>query len=277
MRQVTANVYVNTRTPEQVRTHGCNASFVTTSEGIVAIDTPYLPTDAIRWRDEIAERGEVRFIINTEHHRDHVTGNYFLPGTVVSSLGVKAAFGDTLGTLEDVRQRTKEMDPGGLHLVENYEPRPPTIAFSDRLKLYVGDLTFELIHFPGHTPGQVAVYIPQEKVIFTGDNFTDGWQPSLAHCCPLEWVKSLKTIEIMDVEVVVPGHGDIGDKKAVRVFRQFIQECIAVVKKAIARGMSKEEAVRRISFETEAYLPALHPGAEWQRDNVTRLYEVLSK
>ena len=121
MRQVTTNVYVNTRTYEQVRTHGCNSSFVTTSEGIILIDTPELPTDAIRWRDEIACRGEVRFVINTEHHKDHVTGNYFFSGTVVSSQGVKATFSDSLGTPEDVRQQVKETDPEGLFLVDRAE------------------------------------------------------------------------------------------------------------------------------------------------------------
>ena len=277
MRQVTTNVYVNTRTYEQVRTHGCNSSFVTTSEGIILIDTPMLPTDAIRWRDEIACRGEVRFVINTEHHRDHVTGNYFFSGTVVSSQGVKATFSDSLGTPEDVRQRVKETDPEGLFLVENYQPRPPTITFSERLNLYLGDHAFELIHLAGHTPSQVGVYIPQERVFFTGDNFTHGWQPSLRHCCPLEWVESLKRIEAMDVDVIVPGHGEIGDKKAVRDFRTFIEECIDAVGKAITQGMSKEEAADRISFESEAYPLTLHPGPEQQRDNVMRLYEMLSK
>ena len=278
MQQVTDNVYVNAWTYEQVPIRGCNSSFVTTSEGIVVIDTPYLPTDAVRWRDEIAKRGEVRFVLNTEHHRDHITGNYFFSGTVVSSQGVKAAFFDSLGIdLSAVRQRVEERDPEGLYLIQDYQPRPPTITFSERLNLYLGDHTFELIHLPGHTAGEVGVYIPQERVVFTGDNFTNGWQPSLMHCCPLEWVESLKVIEAMDVEVVVPGHGEVGDKKAVRVFRAFIEECVDVVSKAVNQGMSKEEAADRISFETEAHPPALHPGVKWQRDNIIRLYEMLSK
>jgi len=93
----------------------------------------------------------------------------------------------------------------------------------------------------------------------------------------LEWVESLKVIEAMDVEVVVPGHGEVGNKKAVRVFRAFIEECVDVVSKAVNQGMSKEEVADRISFETEAHPLALHPGVEWQRDNIIRLYEMLSK
>jgi len=85
MRQLSASLYVHTWPHDQVQTHGCNHGFIVTSEGIVAIDSPYLPTDAVKWRDEIAKRGELCFIINTEHHRDHVTGCYFLPGIVISS------------------------------------------------------------------------------------------------------------------------------------------------------------------------------------------------
>lgn len=278
MQQVTANVYAKLWTREEAPIHGCNPSLVTTSEGIVLIDTPYLPTDAIRWREKVVRRGEVRFIINTEHHRDHTTGNYFLPGTVVSSEGVKAAFGGATGVdLPTVRQRLKDRDPEGLHLMQNYQPKPPTITFSERLSLYVGEHTFELVHLPGHTPGQVGVYLPQERVVFTGDNFTGGWQPSLAESCPLEWVESLKKIEAMDAEIVVPGHGTLGDKKAIRVFRAFIEECIEVIRKAIRQGMSKEEAAERISFATAAYPPALHPEPEWQRNNIRRLYEMLSR
>lgn len=274
MRQVTTNVYADLWTHDQIPIRGCNSSFVITSQGIVVIDTPYLPTDAVKWRDEIAKKGEVRFIINTEHHRDHITGNYFIPGTVVSSQGVRAAFGDTL-RMSDVRQRVKERDPEGLYLLENYQPRPPTITFSHQMDIYLGDHTFKLIHLPGHTPGQVGVYIPQERVVFTGDNFTNGWQPSLEYCCPLEWVESLKRIEAMDFDVVVPGHGGIGDRKGIRAFREFIQKCIDVVRRAINEGMSKEEAADRISFETGEYPPALHPGPEWQRRNVLRLYDML--
>lgn len=276
MRKITANIYLNRRPRGQPRIPGCNSSFVITSEGIVVIDTPLLPTDAVRWRDEIAKRGEVRFVINTEPHRDHITGNYFFPGTVVSSQVIRAAFSETL-KMPELYKRVKEGDPEGLYLLKDYQPRLPTIAFSDRLDLYLGDHTFELIQLPGHTPGQVGVIVPQERVMFTGDNFVNGSQGSLAHCCPLEWIESLKKIEAMDVDVVMPGHGEIGDRKAVRAFRGFIQKCIDTVSRAISQGMSKEEAADRISFETEEYPPAAHPGPEQQRRNVIRLYEMLSK
>ncbi len=276
MKQVTANVFAKTYQPNEVLTHGANSSFVTTSDGVVVIDTPFFPSNALQWREEIAGRGEVRFIINTEHHPDHVTGNFFFSGQVISSLGVKEAFSEFMGSAEAARSYVKQINPEGLALMKDYRPKPPAIAFSGKLNLYQGEHTFELVNLPGHTPGQVVVYVPAEKVAFTGDNFTNGWQPSLRYCQPVEWVKSLKTIEAMDVEAIVPGHGNVGDKKSLKEFRAFIEECVSVVRGAIKQGMSKEEALASITFDTRRYLPTLHPGREQQRQNVERLYDMLS-
>lgn len=293
MIQVTSNIYVNDRTFEQVRgypppfeaydprysrtrPYGCNSSFVKTSEGIIVIDTPYLPIDAVAWRDEVAARGDIRYIINTEPHRDHVSGNYFFPGTVVSSRGVREAFTETLGTPDDVRRRVAEMDPKGVHLVKDYQPRPPAIAFTGRMELHLGDLTFELIQAPGHTPGQVAVYIPQEKVLFTGDNFTNGWQPALGFSNPVEWAKSLRKLENFDASIIVPGHGAAGDMAALRSFRVFIESCVGTVTRAIERGMTREQAADNITFDLPENPPPLHPGAEWQRAGVMRIYDTIT-
>ena len=92
MRQITENVYVEDRFSGPPAFRGCNPGFVTTSDGVVVIDTPMMPTDAVKWRDDIAKRGEVRYIINTHHHVDHTTGNYFFSGTVISHEIVKEMF-----------------------------------------------------------------------------------------------------------------------------------------------------------------------------------------
>ena len=75
MRKVSAHIYVETSL------RGCNPGFVVTKEGIVMIDSPQVPSDALRWRDELTGRGEIIYLINTEPHRDHIIGNFFFPGT----------------------------------------------------------------------------------------------------------------------------------------------------------------------------------------------------
>ena len=289
MKQIIPNVYVETQASKLPLGRGCNYSFVVTSEGIVMVDTPMLPTDALQWQSVIANRGEVRYIVNTEYHIDHIAGNAFFAGTVISHQGARDMFtapmityGGIEGNVatamepqEAILQHYQKFALERLSRVKNYKLRIPTVTFSDRLNLYLGNFAFELIHLPGHTPYQVAVYLPREKVIFTGDNFINKWQPSLSYCYPIEWIKSLKRIEAMDVDFIVPGHGEIGDKMAVREFTAFIQEVVDTVRNAINQGMSKEEAADKISFEEQ--LPARHPGAGQQRRNIMWVYEMLLK
>jgi cyclase len=238
------------------------------------IDAPMVPANAVKWRDIIAEKGQVLYLINSECHADHTLGNYFFRGTVVSHEETRRSFAKALGTADDVRRKVQERYPDSTELVENYQSRPPTISFIQKLYLHLGDHTFELIHLPGHTLGQIGVYVPQERVIFTGDNFGNGFQPWLHECYPIEWLRSLKTILSLDVDAIVPGHGEVGSNRDVRAFMGFIKCCVDTVSVAIKKGMSKEEAVETIGFE--GLLPTRHPGPETQKGNVTRLYEMLS-
>lgn len=294
MRQITASVYVKDPVSVYKKFRGCNPGFVSTSEGIVMIDSAYLPTDAVQWRDEIARKGRVRFIINTHHHLDHLGGNYFFKADVIAHEECRKMYnlpltreldsevpGEppkvvTLEPAESYRLRIKELDSAGLPLLDGYELRGPTITFSERLTLYIGDHIFELVHMPGHTKGDICVYIPQERVLFAGDSFSNHIQPSLAQCLPFEWIESLKKIEAVDAKFIVPGHGKVCGRKEVREFRLLIQKCIETVREAIQRGMSKEETTDRISFLEDFYI-LVHPGSWQQRMNVQRIYEQLTE
>ena len=79
LERVTPNIYTTTKL------RGCNPSFVTTSDGVVVIDTPQLPTRAVAMRAEAESHGPIRYLINTEHHVDHIFGNYWFKGAGRSS------------------------------------------------------------------------------------------------------------------------------------------------------------------------------------------------
>jgi glyoxylase-like metal-dependent hydrolase (beta-lactamase superfamily II) len=256
---------------------GCNPGFVVTSQGIVMIDSPMMPTDAVKWRDEIAKYGPVIYLINTEPHEDHFTGNYFFEGKVVGHEGTRKAVSGA--SVQLFKEHLKHMDPGGLSLVHGFEYRPPTITFSERLTLYVGDHTFQCIHLPGHTPFQIAVYVPEERVVFTSDNVTFKLQVWLHDSLPYQLLDSLKRIQELEADVLIPGHGSICDRSYIPELSGFIQDWIDAVTKAIDQGLSREEAQEKISFLDRYPMKA---GVEFrakevQRNNVARLYEVLKK
>ena len=269
MQQITPSVFVETKF------RGCNPGFVVTDAGIVMIDTPYRPSDAVAWRQEVLKRGEVRYLINTEPHGDHYTGNYFFPGTVVAHEVTREALKAV--TVNDILQHVVEIDPDGMSLMKGYELRPPALTFSERLTLHLGSHTFELMHMVGHPFAEIAVYIPEERVVFTGDNVFHKVQAFLHESHPTQWIESLRRIGELDVSQIVPGHGEVCDRTYLREMSTFIQEWVDTVKSAIAQGMSKEDALATISFldryPMDIGLEARGP--EIQRMNVARLYDLL--
>src|SRR5438552_13854240 len=74
LEQVTPNVFTTTKL------RGCNPSFIVTSAGVVAIDTPQLPTKAVAMRQAAESHGPIRYLINTENHVDHIFGNWWYRG-----------------------------------------------------------------------------------------------------------------------------------------------------------------------------------------------------
>jgi cyclase len=111
----------------------------------------------------------------------------------------------------------------------------------------LGNHAFELIHLPGHTASETAIHIPQERVVFTGGNVLYKVQLFLHEACPQEWLESLKRIQELDVDVVVPGHGEVCDKGYFREQAVFIEEWIEAVREALKQGLIKEEAQGKIS------------------------------
>ena len=163
--------------------------------------------------------------------------------------------------------------------MKGYRYRPPTITLSQRLTLYLGEHTFQLIHLPGHTPYQIAVYIPEERVVFTSDNVFHKVQAFLHQALPDEWLDSLKQLQELEADVLVPGHGSICDRSYLPEMSAFIQAWVDAVTAAVNQGMRLEEAQDKVSL-LDRY--PMQPGNEAmgeqvQRMNVARLYELLKK
>lgn len=237
--QLTANVHVETGY------RGANVGYVTTSRGIVMIESPQKPTDAIDWRKQIEEKGQVVYLINTEGHGDHVTGDYFFEVPVICH--EKSRDSMLAMDINQLKNMIAKIDPEGVPLVSDYKINTPAIIFSERLSLYLGDHTFNLVNTPGHTVGQTSVFIPEERVVFTGDNVNYKTPAALHEAVPYKWLESLKKIKEMEVDHIVCGHGEVCDRSYLDEWAGFIREWIDVVHQAIKQGWSKEEAIEKIS------------------------------
>jgi cyclase len=283
LEQVAQNTFAETKI------RGCNPGYVVTRDGVVIIDTPQLPTHAVRMRREAEAKGPIRYVINTEHHIDHIFGNYYFRGTaaVVAHEEVYRQFMVVTPAIDPyayAREAIPTDDPEGASLFPDEEtyfrnPNKPTVTFTGDLSLRVGDHTFHLISTPGHTAGQIAVYIPEERVAFVGDTIFNNCQTWIYEANPDAWLRSLRRIALLDVDVIVPGHGPVCTRDYVQVQSAFLREWIAAVAVGIGKGWSKEECVKRISFldRFPVDVGQEHMGPRVQEMNVSALYDWLTK
>ena len=89
------------------------------------------------------------------------------------------------------------------------DPNRGTIVFTGDVTLRVGAHTFHLLHTPGHTRGQIAVHVPEERVVFTGDTIFHDCQTWLMESDVPGWLDALERVRSLDVDHLLPGHGPI--------------------------------------------------------------------
>ncbi len=172
----------------------------------------------------------------------------------------------------------KQSDPVSIPLLDGFKFKPPTISLDGDLTIRLGELTFELLSVPGHTPQQLAVYIPEEKILFMGDNVVRQIPFIPPDALPFDWMKSLKRLQKLDVDVVVPGHGEIVDKKYLNDAIKGVKVWIDAVSEAINKGMSLEEAQKSIDLLDmfpKSHLP-VERQIDMQRRNIVSVYTYLT-
>jgi cyclase len=253
LENVTPNVYTTTKL------RGCNPSFVVTSDGVVQIDTPQLPTKAVAMRQAAESHGWIRYLVNTENHVDHIFGNWWFRGAgeVVNHQALYDIFMDPKAALDPFDYALEAIptdDPEGASLIpdrdEYYANLPRgTVVFTRDLTLNVGDHTIHCLWTPGHTPGQLAVYVPEERVVFTGDTIFSGCQTWLMTSNVDQWIEALERIRQLDVDHVVPGHGPVVTLDYIHTQRAVLLAWKAAVADAVSRGWSREETIERVRFD----------------------------
>jgi glyoxylase-like metal-dependent hydrolase (beta-lactamase superfamily II) len=147
--------------------------------------------------------GRPRMLVNTHHHGDHTFGNWLMPADT-PIIGHALCREDVLAAGLIASAVLTGPDYGHL------EVRPPDVTFTGSMTLYLGERRVEL-HWlgPAHTRGDVAVWLPEEKVVFAGDVAFAGGQPFLAEGSLAGYPAALAAVRRLQPEVLVPGHGPV--------------------------------------------------------------------
>ncbi|PYN20251.1 MAG: hypothetical protein DMD99_23360 [Candidatus Rokuibacteriota bacterium] len=271
MKQLTTNVFIETGL------RGSNHGIVTTSDGIVMIDSPHKPSDALRLKADLERRGRLRYILNTEPHGDHWTGNAYFDVPVVAHEGVRTRILAT--DMAAHVARIASFGPEEQKLLEGYRPNAPVITFQSEMKLHVGNHTFRMVHMPGHTAFQAAVIVEEEGVVFTSDNIFCQVHTWLQEADPDLWLRALESLRGLREDTFVPGHGPVCDKRYLNEQGGFIREWVDYVRGGVGRGMTREQCVANLTAMTDRYpmdvgQDGMAPGV--MKLNVANLYDFVT-
>lgn len=190
-------------------------------------------------------------MINTHHHLDHSFGN-----SEFVKLGVVVIAQENC--LTDARKVADTIIKLALNYgfsaeaLEGTTVVLPTLTFTDRMTIDLGDRTVELIYpGPSHTAGSSFVLVPDVKVLFAGDALFTNFHPNLRDADVDGWIKSLDKITALDVQKIVPGHGPLSSKQDIADMKQYL-----LVFDAKARELSaKSHNPEYIASELKKALP----------------------
>ena len=121
------------------------------------------------------------------------------------------------------------------------------------MEIEVGGKLVQLVKAgPAHTRGDLLVHMPDERTVFTGDLLFMGGHPVIWAGPIANWIEACDTILGWDVDVVVPGHGPITDKKGVATFKGYLDYINAEARKRYDAGLGYYEAATQISLDPYA-------------------------
>ena len=214
LQKVTERVYaivgeLNNRSPENL---GNNATFgfVVTDDGVVLIDPggSYRGAKAIANMIKQVTAQPVVRVINTGGQDHRWFGNDYFSRQGAKIISSEAA-------ARDHKQRFNDQVLRLTALVgdENFagtEARYADILFSDSYRLTLGDTTIEIFHKgQAHTPGDSYVWIPDSKIVFSGDIvYVDRMLGIGDQSNSRSWVNVFEAMAALKPDVVIPGHGD---------------------------------------------------------------------
>lgn len=215
-----------------------NAGLIVDGDATLMVDTLFdlkLTAEMLAtYRASIPAAKEIGILVNTHADGDHTFGNQLVEGARIIG---------TQGTVDDfarfdpaaVQKLVLNAEAAGSSAVfmrECFRPfdfsgivlTPPTETFSGTMDIMVGSKKVQLIEVgPAHSLGDALIYVPDDKVLYTGDILFTGGTPIAWYGPVKRWIDVCDMVLGMDVETIVAGHGPISTKDDVREMRDYLQ------------------------------------------------------
>jgi glyoxylase-like metal-dependent hydrolase (beta-lactamase superfamily II) len=222
-----------------------NAGFIVGDEQTLVVDSGpnTLAAATIRGYAQVVRPSNKLLLINTERHLDHISGNSHFTDNgveVYGHAGIQRQDSELKSDIDEYIASTpntirRERQEAAIVFTDTRIVNP-IHKITSEMKFDLGNLTAEVLLTPGHTSTNLCVFVPAERVLFCGDSVVSGYLPNLEGSSVMDWQQWLSTLDriaVLDVEILVSGHGPIlqGSKVSKEV-----QRVRAIIEHAIIEG-----------------------------------------
>jgi cyclase len=248
---------------------GSNNGFIVGDNGVIAIDMKTTVDSENRSLAELAKitSKPITHVILTHSDSDHVNGLPALPAglTIISQVNCK-------------RQLEASSARGGSGaLPQTYLP---TKTVDKMESITIDGVRLTLLHWaPGHTSGDLVVYLPDQKIVFTGDAYNSRLPGPYLHLneggSAAGWLEEMKQMAALDSDLYVTGHGTLTMKAELLRSLEAGEKEMAQVKPLIAQGKSLDEIERALGEDKDK--PLQHEDGRVLPFFSETIYEELAK
>jgi glyoxylase-like metal-dependent hydrolase (beta-lactamase superfamily II) len=215
---------------------GGNSGVIIGDKGVIVVDAKTTPAGGKELLEDIAKitPKPVTAVILTHSDGDHVNGLVSFPA------------GITIIAHENNKREQETALAAGGRGAPPADHLPTQAVSKNKEKLKIDGVKVEVLHWaPAHTSGDLVVYLPNEKIVFTGDIIATQLPDPLIH---LEkngssegWITTTKGIAALNADQFVPGHGDVQTKAAIQKRLTDTEAKRAKIKDLVAQGKSLDE------------------------------------
>ncbi len=236
-----------------------NTGVIVGDDAVMVIDTqatPVMAQDVIRRIRGVTDK-PIRYVVLSHYHAVRVLGaSGYAPEHVIAS---RDTYDLIVERGEQDMKSEIERFPRLFRAVESVPGLTwPTLVFEGRMTLMLGKLRVDLMQLGrGHTKGDTVAWLPQEKILFSGDLVEYDATPYTGDAYLTDWPATLDAIAALEPEQLVPGRGAaLKDRASVKAGLDGTRAFVTAMFDSVKRGAQAGKDLRTVYRETyEALKP----------------------